>query len=84
MNTKKIFKCHKKFRKYFNNLFKNEKPVRKISLYKKLLKIIEKLKNYEYIGKISYLTPLSDIETMLENDKVILEEKLKTKQDRFL
>jgi hypothetical protein len=80
MNTKKIDKYHKKllkqFRKINSDKQNNEK---KLELYNKQLKIIEKLKSIESKGKIMYETPLSKVAEKIENDKSNLEQSLKNK-----
>jgi hypothetical protein len=78
MNTRKVIKLHKKLYKYFNKILHcSHKPKEKLNIYDKLLKVVTKLKSFEYKGKIKYKTPIYRIADVIENEKKILSHEIK-------
>ena len=84
MKTRKLFRYHSKFYKYFRKiLFGSNKPEEKLNIYKKILEIIKKLKSYELRGRIKYQTPIDEIAEVIQRDKTIIEEKIKAGKKQF-
>ncbi len=70
MNTKKLNKHHSNFYKYYTKFFAViGDRTKKIKIYEKLLKTINKLKYYEYLGKVKYKTSLNEVAEIIEDEK---------------
>jgi CRISPR/Cas system CSM-associated protein Csm2 small subunit len=77
MKTRKLFRYHKKFYKYFRKILSgNKKPEEKVNIYENILEVLKKLKYFEFKGKIRYQTPIEKIAEVIEKDKNIIEQNL--------
>jgi hypothetical protein len=69
MNIKKLIRYREKFNSYLKKADNSHNTAEKLTVYNKILRIIQKLKFFEQKGKVSIEPPLIKIEKIFLKSK---------------